>query len=284
MYNVRSTSPFGGVSSSIESSTRNKTQSVIRLSTIPQSIFVKREILPCSTWSASSNIDDNDAVIKRSFSNGYHFLRKRSAEEQEEISRARAQQMSSMYELSDIKSSDLRKSACFKRAIVCAPSLSADFTVKQAAAAFNQKKVNKNQLIKLDPLLTEHERNRQLHKQELARNKVDVDTLLSPSGQLSRPPFAHVNQPRSSSSAFSKQQLPAESCHRKKVWSIDTFGHNKNKGCSIDTSTKVSSAMGMEVYPATPGHFSVEDTVIETPSPIGFRASNGQVYEVPNLC
>jgi hypothetical protein len=276
MYKIRSKS-----TPSAPSLPRRKPQIVCRSSTVPveygldpniSSIFVERGLRPCTTWSGASN-QNNNRVIKRTSSDGYHFLRKRSAEEQEQISRARAQELCSLYEMSDRKATGLIKMTHFEHAVLQVPSLSAGMTGKEAATLFAKKQANKRLGAQPDPLLTQHERVQHERKEECARRKAEMDVLLSPAGQLSRAPFALLIQPRSNSSAYSKQQpQPVASGHSKKATTL-----------TIDT-TKLKSALGREVHLSTPGNFSVEETVVETPSPIGYRASNGQLYEVPNLC
>jgi len=127
-------------------------------------------IRPCST------MPDNPSApapeIHRTGSGGFTFLRRRSAEEQEKISRARAQELSVLYELSDVKAEALNKQkAHIQQPVRLAPSLGANMcSLQQAAAAYNSTKSAALEEAKTDPLLTKHERVEQLQQaRELER-------------------------------------------------------------------------------------------------------------------
>ena len=169
-------------------STRNTARGVQRSSTIPVEYGLPSSaarsafrdgaassagiIRACATMPTDG--DPAHMEIHRTGSGGYNFLRRRSAEEQEQISRARAQDLSARYELSDSKPDQLHKKAHIQHPIRCAPSLGgAMMSVQQAAAAYESHSAEKieeeedtvDPLVFRDPLLTDHERIEQLRKE-----------------------------------------------------------------------------------------------------------------------
>lgn len=121
-------------------------------------------IRPCSTM--PDNPSDPAPEIRRTGSGGFAFLRRRSAEEQEKISRARAQELSVLYELSDVKAEGLNREAHLKRPVRQAPSLGASMcSLQQAAAAYSSAKIAAIEEAKTDPLLTKHERVERLQQE-----------------------------------------------------------------------------------------------------------------------
>jgi hypothetical protein len=98
--------------------------------------------------------------IGRSISGGL-IPRKRSYEEQEKLSRARASHLSSLYEMSNVeKNTALNKNACFHETFtnhMGTPSL-AMADPKQAAEAYRMRQQEAREQRKKDPLLTERER------------------------------------------------------------------------------------------------------------------------------
>lgn len=87
--------------------------------------------------------------------------RKRSYEEQEKLSRARASHLSSLYEMSNVeKNTALNKNACFQQTFtnhIGTPSLAME-DPKQAAEAYRMRQQEAREQRKKDPLLTERER------------------------------------------------------------------------------------------------------------------------------
>jgi hypothetical protein len=221
---------------------------------------------PSAGWNlATSEIQE----IKRSSSGGYCFLRKRSAEAQERISRARAQELAEIFETSDHKNDQLEKNPKFKTTVVNPPSLSMPITAQQAAATYSNKKDAYYRGKLADPLLAEHEQAKLQHDQIIERRKLCIESQLSPAGQLSMPPSifrlrddSTLSNTSSSSSSLSKSVL------------------------HVDTA--IPEGKGFEVAEVSPGVYSVAETAPETPDSCctlySYRAANGQVYEVPNMC
>jgi len=224
--------------------------------------------------------DDGDPAhleIHRTGSGGYNFLRRRSAEEQEQISRSRAQDLSARYELSDNKPDQLNKKAHIPHPIRCAPSLGgAMMNYHQAAAAYKSHSANKeieeedtvDPLVFRDPLLTDHERIEQLRKASntaLENRMHDLEEQLAMS--------------RSNSSTSNKSSNPLL---------LDKKSFKTKKPVLRIDADLPPDAEGMEVFIDTPeGNLSVEETVAMTPSPTYgtmYHASNGQSYFVSNLC
>jgi hypothetical protein len=211
-----------------------------------------------------------DDIQELKQSHGGFLRHKRSAEEKETISRARAQQLSEMYELSDFKADSLNKHANFKKTVTCAPKLSTIMTPQQAVAAWQLQQ--KEHLA--DPLLTEHEQKEIERRDQVEQRKVAVAGCPAPG--FVRAPLMEKRQqqqPRSGPApwAFTKAR-----------------SHSKTKPMvRIETTAVLYDDEGMEVIPTTPGEYSVESTVAETPSPAYrtfYVAENGVRYEVSNLC
>lgn len=211
--------------------------------------------------------------IQPTFSGGLLFRRKRSAEKQVEISRARALEMSERYELSDVKAESLNKSASFKIPIIGTPSLSATMTAKQAAKVFGKKQLEaKTKTAAADPLLTERERKERKRRELVKQRKIDL-ARTSPSSQLSRAPLVPKQMStdgRSKNSRFSFTK-PHSSQGGGKV------------GYKIGDDT-LPTSMGMEIIPLSPSSVSVAPTESETPSPRGHRDSYQQTFRLPSMC
>jgi hypothetical protein len=204
--------------------------------------------------------------IKRKSSGGFSFLRKRSAEDQERISRARAQELAEIFETSDHKNDELEKNPKFKTTVVNTPSLSMSMSARQVAETYSKKKDLYYRCKLVDPLLTKHEQAKLQHDQAVEHRQQCIESQLSPAGQLTLPPSIFrmrdgttLNKPSSSSSK-----------------------------CDLHVDTAITEEKGFEVAEISPGVYSVAETAPETPDSsctlYSYRAPNGQVYEVPNMC
>ena len=88
------------------------------------------------------------------------ILRKRTFEEQEELSRARATHLSSLYEMSEVQNMPLNKNACFRHKATdytATPSFG-QMDPNQAAEAFRKRQAEAGERKKKDPLRTGRER------------------------------------------------------------------------------------------------------------------------------
>jgi hypothetical protein len=108
------------------------------------------------------------------------IMRKRTFEEQKELSREKALQLSEIYEMSDVRTATLNKKASFQHKAIeykGKPSF-AQIDPKQAALAYRQKQDQAYERRKEDPLLMERERKVKMKienpvKSNSLRNKQD---------------------------------------------------------------------------------------------------------------
>jgi hypothetical protein len=215
--------------------------------------------------------------VARPEDNARHTNPPAKLSQREAASRVRAQELSIRYELSDLNASALIKIATFPTAppvTARAPHLVPILTVKQAAEQFAKKEALQQSLAaRMDPLLTDREQIRQQRKQEVQRNIAQMNELLSPATQLSRPPFGHLVMATTNASIINSHTDPFKT------------GFVPTKKAMFTFDAKRATCFSKKVdCPLTPEQHSVAPTVLETPSPIAYRASNGKTYEVPNLC
>jgi hypothetical protein len=115
------------------------------------------------------------------------IMRKRTFEEQMELSRAKALRLSEIYEMSDVRTPTFNKNASFQHKAIeykGKPSF-AQIDPKQAALAYRQKQNQMYERIQEDPLLMERERKEKMKtvnpvKSKSPRNK--QDRYLAPQG------------------------------------------------------------------------------------------------------
>ena len=167
---------------------RRKTPSIPHSSAIIDGYA--KQAFPSSPQQSASNgirsvttmpVDGSVPEIQRTGSGSFLFGRKRTNEEQEDISRIRAQELQSLYEVSDLKEESLNRKGNFKKETTMTPSLGANaMTFKQAAdlCAQNQRSCIKK---KPDPLMTEHERKELKHQQDIERRKASSASLVEAS-------------------------------------------------------------------------------------------------------
>lgn len=238
---------------------------------------------------------DTAPEIQRTASGGFTFFRRRSAQEKEEISRSRAQELSILYEMSDVKAEELNKKANIKHRITNAPSLSGGMmNLQQAAALAKENSYNQSaaeaRKAQTDPLLTKHERmektdphlakeERKLQKklEELERRKDLLEAYITPAGEmLTRGSFEEVEKPNTTK--------PPTVVKNSATTTSSSFRTEKDLRIDAD----LPEEMGMEVsLTDTPSTVSVEETVAMTPSPVYgniYQASNGRTYWAKNLC
>jgi hypothetical protein len=177
----------------------------------------------------------------------------------EATSRARAQELSIRYELSDLNASALIKIATFPTVppvAAGAPHLVPILTIKQAAQQFAKKEALQQSLAaRMDPLLTDRERIRQQRKQEVQRNIAQMNEQLSPATQLSRPPFGHVAMATANASIVNNRADPSK----------EVFATTKKAVFTFDTmraTAPTSASWGKVLCPSTPDHNSVAPTVV----------------------
>ena len=114
-------------------------------------------------------------------------MRRRTFEEQTELSRAKAMQLSEIYEMSDVRPVTLNKKASFQhRAIEYKgkPSF-AQIDPKKAALAYRQKQDQAYDRIKVDPLLLERKRKEKMKMVNPVKSKSlknELDRCLMPQG------------------------------------------------------------------------------------------------------
>ena len=256
----------------------SKTRSLPHSSSVPRPSFSRTMFVNTPNMAAiirpsktMPDQEDDMMEVKRTSSGGLLFRRKRSVQEQKEISRSRAQELSALYELSDYKEDKLNKEANIKRTITGAPRLSASMSAKEAAAAYQLRRPTKK---KADPLLTDRERKQQEHQEEIERRKAAMEARKSPMSQLSRPPCSH-NQ-------FSTEP-PTDDKAPHAVNKPRNWKRQEMERAEASFQNMVESE-GMEAVPVSPTAYSVAPTEASTPSPRGYHASNGMVYHVPNMC
>jgi len=216
------------------------------------------------------NSKENKAVPMNHTSSGggLLFRRKRSVVEQAELSRARSQEMSARYELSDRSDDCLVKNTTLQLPVAGVPELATFMTAKQAAEAFQEHQQQFRQSKPAaDTLLTERE-----HEKQSCLEK----TRHFPSSQLFRrlplqqlkDQHNNTNSSNTVAKAFAKQR------------SFQKNGVNEGRSFvrkDLALDMELSNSMGMEVVPISPTEVSVAPTEPETPSPKAFRA-------LPSMC
>jgi hypothetical protein len=184
--------------------------------------------------------------IKRTGSGGL-IMRKKTFEEQEQLSRARAAVLSDLYELSEGKETKLNKKGIFKHRVAGNPSVKGSLMSPQLAAAkFAKQEVDrKTRTGGKDPLLTAHEIKEKTENEELERRKAAVKQKNKLRRDMIYP-----------ASSFDENLLP------------NTVGYeillSNGKGSLVP-----GVAIPLPNKPARGG---------------GYRAANGVIYDVPQLC
>jgi hypothetical protein len=204
------------------------------------------------TRATSTTTDDSDDMldVKRTSSGGL-IMRRKTFEEQEQLSRARAAELSALYELSEAKETKLNKRGIFKHHITGTPSVKGSLmTPRQASSRFARQESNrKTRTGGRDPLLTAHEIKEKSDKEELERRKAAVK---------------QKNKVRRSviSSSFDRGGYSDENLMP------ETIGYE-----IVLSNGRGSLVPGAAIpLPNKPAHGS------------GYRAANGVIYDVPNLC
>ena len=198
---------------------------------------------------------DDMLDIKRTGSGGL-IMRKKTFDEQEQLSRARAAVLSDLYELSEGKDTNLNKNGIFKQKVTGNPSVKGSLMTPQLAAAkFAKQEVDrKARTGGKDPLLTAHEVQEKTRHEELQRRKLAVkeknkvrSNIISPTSSFDGPTRGGYND---------ENLLP------------DTVGYeivlSNGKGSLVP-----GVAVPLSNKPARGG---------------GYRAANGVIYDVPRLC
>jgi hypothetical protein len=203
----------------------------------------------------ADNGDDAMHDIKRTGSGGL-IMRKKSFEEQEQLSQARAAVLSDLYELSEGKDTDLNKKGIFKHQITGKPSVKGSQTTPQLAAAkFAKQESNRKwRTGGRDPLLTVHEIKEKTEREDLERRKAAVKQknklrhdMISPASSFDGPTRGGYND----------ENLLPEAVGYEIVAS-------NGRGSLVP-----GAAVPLPNKPARGG---------------GYRAANGVIYDVPNLC
>jgi hypothetical protein len=222
--------------------------------------------------------EDQCQEIKRTWSGGLLFRRTRSHEKQVEISRARAQEMSERYEISDIKEENLNKIASFKIPIAGTPSLSITTTAKQAAKVFAKRgREAKTTTATADPLLTERERKVKERREKIEQQKAALRRK-SPSSLLSRAPLL----PKQTNADWRSQKCRFSFTE---PHSSQGCAHGRNKFLvQKSADDTLPESMGMEVVPFSPTSVSVAPTEAETPSPRGNYDIHQRALCLPSMC
>lgn len=188
---------------------------------------------------------------------------------QQEASRARSQDLSAWYELSNELDKSLCRTAVFQAPVVRGPTLTT-ITAKQAAAAFVQ---NAATAAPVDPYLqTEYEHRQDELKMAVQQRKTAI-ARRSSSGQFQRTPLATLQAPNKNNSnnagkAFTKPGK--QSFQKKKGWTkmVDTMPESN----------------GMEIVALSPTAVSVAPTEPETPSPKAAAAETRIRVSLPRVC
>jgi hypothetical protein len=246
------TSTYPAPKSSLEGATRRPSQSEIVSTQRRGSSSLHHNAVSPGLYGAQSQILqsmttdlDEAGDIQRTGSGGL-LMRKRTFEEKDQISRARAAELSALYELSESKEFDLNHNAMVKTKVVCAPSIGNNtMTAKQAFARFaKQERDYKARISKgSDPLLAPHELKERERLAAAEKRRAEIINA--------------KNKGPNKEEAFP-----------------DTFGieivarNTMRRGISIVNGNAVQAAA----------------TKPRSSNSLGYRAANGIVYEVENLC
>jgi hypothetical protein len=210
------------------------------------------------TRAMTADNGDDMLDVKRTGSGGLVIIRKKTFEEQEQLSRARATVLSDLYELSEGKETELNKKAIFKHQATGNPSVKGSLmTPRLAAVKFAKQEVDrKTRTGGKDSLLTAHEIKEQTENEELERRKAAVKQknkvrrdMLSPASSFDGPtPRGGYND---------ENLLP------------DTVGYE-----IVLSNGKGSSVPGAAILPLPnrPDRGG------------GYRATNEVIYDLPHLC
>lgn len=187
--------------------------------------------------------------IHRTSSGSILFLRKRSAHDQEMISRDRALDMIQRFEMSEDKPTDLNKRDTIKQSVRGTPRLSEAMGMKQAASIYQQKyKVFGEKETGLDGVSSE----KGDLKKDMARDHVNADGEI----HLSRKPSTE-----------------------KKHLFVDT-GVFRDKSATVMEQKFHVETEGIEVILTSPSFYSLASTEVETPSP----TDDDIHFELPCIC
>jgi hypothetical protein len=207
------------------------------------------------TRSMTADHGDDALDIKRTGSGGL-IMRKRTFDEQEQLSRARAAVLSDLYELSEGKETKLNKKGIFKRKVTGKPSLTGSLMTPQLAATkfAKQEADRKTRTGGKDPLLTAREIKEKTENEGLERRKLEV-----------------------------KEKNKGLSCMISSASSFDgpTRGGSNDENLLPDT-------VGYEIVLSNGKGSFVPGVAIPLPNKSarggGYRAANGVIYDVPRMC
>jgi len=213
---------------------------------------------------SKTDVSDEALELGRTWTGGL-LTRKRSSDKRNQASRARAKELSDRYELSEVKKSDLNK----KKGVFITSSSSAGssslggnmMTMNQAMANIYvaEKKDKERKEKQGDPL--------ELNDEIRARNRKQILKRTSSSERRSRkyqrsPPRTPDISPASS---YGSDQDSVEVV-------------------AIGSMSATTSASIVPPTLATVQYMKPSNNLSSSPSKGGYRASNGVVYHLPNLC
>jgi hypothetical protein len=213
---------------------------------LPRMIHTDRPIIPCPSSFRAENPCISSSPIPSSTGLGM-FGFKRSTGAQEQLTRLRAQELSTCFELSDKNETTLNRNPNFlieqsTAATRRAPNLVEAMNARQAAAVYaNQRK---------------------------------TPNLVSSSASTSDGNRMCIYKPGSI------KTIQETSFRCAPVKQIQQGQVNKK---IVTTKTHKSNGKSLEItIPTSPG--STTSTVAETPSPIGYQSASGKFYVLPNIC
>jgi hypothetical protein len=258
---------------------KSNTTDIFFVST-PQVAAVIRPNKSMPDTGAQDGDDDDLRKVKRTASGGLFFRRKRSAEEQEAISKVRARELAAFYELSDHKETSLKKQANTAKSATTIPKISNVLSAKQAVFVYAEKQKASSRLSsKQTSIEGDSERRIELPDESVTRN-------------IFRSKHSETTKTPGSSKTCQKKAVATISLGKKRYSSSSTEKLVENVSIKNAWFSKLSLseevAEDIEIDPTlspSSSRYSVAETEAETPSPRALKAANGQVYEkVFNFC
>jgi hypothetical protein len=225
--------------------------------------------LPGIFRAKTSDWNNGDMFAIRRTGSGGLLMKNRSFEKQKNVSRARAAQLSALYEMSESKDTNLNRKAIIKHNVTCAAKMGGQImTAKQAAMKFTkQEAAFKARTKGNDPLLTAHEIKERERKELITRRKTEIK--------------------KRNNGKSPTEVTPTSSFEDSAPKRVRTSPRHV---ASYDDDDLLPSSVGFEVVGTKGcGAFSMLPAVAK-PRPsnpaknTGYRAANGIVYDVPNLC
>lgn len=227
----------------------------------------------------TNSLEENtepEQVFKKKSSGGLLLLRKRSAGDQEFVSRARAQSMSTAFEMSDVRDSELVKMQEARTVSTSGPKFAVPMSVKQATQAFANKQAERVMSSKVDPLWTERERKENQRKYDIDKRQVALDSSLSPKSPLM---MKSVLTTGSENVVTQSLERPTD-FSKPRNWKQQEIARAEMIQKSLSKLDMQPNPVGIEIVLESPGTYSVAPTEDETPTPKESR----RFFNLPSMC